>query len=156
MTTTINADDGVISGSAGLKSTPDSSGELALQTNGVTKANITPAGLFQFNSGYGSVATAYGCRAWVSFNAQGTISIRASGNISSISDNGVGNYTFSFITSMPDANYSVPASCSHYSGVSFGGGIAYASIATTGVQILAAYNTGISFDPQIVTAAVFR
>jgi len=40
MTTTINADDGVISGSAGLKSTPDSSGELALQTNGVTALTV--------------------------------------------------------------------------------------------------------------------
>jgi len=156
MTTTINADDGVISGSAGLKSTPDSSGELALQTNGVTKANITPAGLFQFDSGYGSVATAYGCRAWVNFNGQGTISIRASRNISSISDNAVGNYSVFFITNMPDANYSLPAACFHNSGISSGGGVAYANIATNAFQILTAYNTGITFDPQIVTAAVFR
>ena len=40
MTTTINADNGVVSGSAGLKETPDSSGVLALQTNGVTAVTI--------------------------------------------------------------------------------------------------------------------
>ena len=40
MTTTINADNGVVSGSAGLKSTPDSSGILALQTNGVTAVTV--------------------------------------------------------------------------------------------------------------------
>lgn len=60
----------------------------------------------QFNSGFGSVATAYGCRAWVNFNGTGTVSIRESGNVSSITDNGTGDYTINFTTAMPDANYS--------------------------------------------------
>ena len=59
----------------------------------------------QFNSGYGSIATAYGCRAWVNFNGTGTVAIRASGNVSSITDNGTGDYTVNFTTAMPDANY---------------------------------------------------
>ena len=67
----------------------------------------TDAGLFQFNSGYGSVATAYGCRAWVNFNGTGTVAIRASGNVSSITDNNTGDYTVNFTTAMPDANYAV-------------------------------------------------
>jgi hypothetical protein len=67
---------------------------------------ITATGLLQFNSGYGSSAAAYGCRAWVNFNGTGTVAIRASGNVSSISDNGTGNYTVNFSTAMPDANYS--------------------------------------------------
>ena len=61
---------------------------------------------FQFNSGYGSSATAYGCRAWVNFNGTGTVAIRASGNVSSITDNGTGDYTVNFTTAMVDANYS--------------------------------------------------
>jgi hypothetical protein len=68
--------------------------------------NITSDGLFQFNNGYGSVATAYGCRAWVNFNGTGTVAIRASGNVTSITDNGTGDYTVNFTTAMPDANYS--------------------------------------------------
>jgi hypothetical protein len=60
---------------------------------------------FGFNSGYGSVATAYGCRAWVNFNGTGTIAIRASGNVSSITDNGVGDYTVNFTTAMSDTSY---------------------------------------------------
>ena len=60
---------------------------------------------FGFNSGYGSVATAYGSRAWVNFNASGTVAIRASGNVSSITDNGVGDFTVNFTTAMPDASY---------------------------------------------------
>jgi hypothetical protein len=65
---------------------------------------------FKFNSGYGSVATAYGCRAWVNFNGTGTVAIRGSGNVSSITDGGTGNYTVNFTTAMPDTNYSVSAS----------------------------------------------
>jgi hypothetical protein len=61
----------------------------------------------QFNSGYGSTATAYGCRAWVNFNGTGTVAIRASGNVSSITDNNTGHYTINFTTAMPDANYSI-------------------------------------------------
>ena len=57
------------------------------------------------NSGYGSDAVAYGCRAWVNFNGTGTPAIRASGNVSSITDNGVGAYGINFTTSMPDAGY---------------------------------------------------
>jgi hypothetical protein len=60
---------------------------------------------FKFNSGYGSVATAYGCRAWVNFNGTGTVAIRASGNVTSITDNGTGDYTVNFTTAMPDVNY---------------------------------------------------
>jgi len=58
------------------------------------------------NSGYGSDAVAYGCRAWVNFNGTGTVAIRASGNVTSITDNGTGDYTVNFTTAMPDANYS--------------------------------------------------
>jgi hypothetical protein len=61
---------------------------------------------FGFNSGYGSVATAFGCRAWVNFNGTGTVAIRDSGNVSSITDHSAGNYTVNFATAMPDDDYS--------------------------------------------------
>jgi hypothetical protein len=58
------------------------------------------------NSGYGSgSATAYGCRAWVNFNGTGTPAIREDGNVTSITDNGTGDYTVNFTTSISDANY---------------------------------------------------
>lgn len=44
-------------------------------------------------------------RAWVNFNGTGTVAIRADGNVSSITDNGTGNYTTNFSTSFVDANY---------------------------------------------------
>jgi len=55
-------------------------------------------------------APVYACRAWVNFDGTGTVSIRASGNVSSITDNGTGDYTVNFATAMPDANYSVGGS----------------------------------------------
>jgi hypothetical protein len=73
---------------------------------GVACGQFDSSANFKFNSGYGSVATAYGCRAWVNFNGTGTVAIRASGNVTSITDNGTGDYTINFTTAMPDANYS--------------------------------------------------
>jgi hypothetical protein len=51
-------------------------------------------------------APSYSARAWVNFNGTGTVAIRASGNVSSITDNGTGDYTINFTTAMSDANYS--------------------------------------------------
>ena len=48
----------------------------------------------------------YTAKAWVNFNGTGTVAIRAAGNVSSITDNGTGNYTVNFTTAMADANYS--------------------------------------------------
>lgn len=47
----------------------------------------------------------YTAKAWVNFNGTGTVAIRASGNCSSVTDNGVGDYTINFATAMVDANY---------------------------------------------------
>lgn len=51
----------------------------------------------------------YTAKAWVNFNGTGTVAIRASGNVSSITDNGTGDYTVNFTNAMVDANYSVTA-----------------------------------------------
>ena len=55
-------------------------------------------------------APLYMCRAWVNFKGTATVTILASGNVTSITDNGVGDYTVNFTTAMPDANYSMPSS----------------------------------------------
>jgi len=73
--------------------------------------SVGTSGNFKFNSGYGSEAISYGCRAWVNFN--GTTSpgtIRSSGNVTSVSKTGTGDFTVNYTTAMPDVNYSVTAS----------------------------------------------
>ncbi len=80
---------------------------ISFSEGGALVGQFDSSANFQFNSGYGSVATAYGCRAWVNFNGTGTVAIRASGNVTSITDNNVGDYTVNFANAMPDANYAM-------------------------------------------------
>ena len=61
----------------------------------------------QFNSGFGSVATAYGVRAWVKFDGIGTLTINGSANVSSVTDSSTGTYEVNFTNNMPDTNYAV-------------------------------------------------
>ena len=83
---------------------------IGFSEGGVQVGEFDASGNFLMNSGYGSVAIVYGCRAWVNFNGTGTVAIRASGNVTSITDNNVGDYTVNFTTAMPDANYAVAGS----------------------------------------------
>ena len=66
---------------------------------------VTPAALRAGLNASGS-APIFACRAWVNFNGTGTVAIRASGNVSSITDNGLGDYTVNLQTALPDANFS--------------------------------------------------
>lgn len=124
MTVTISGTSG-ISGADGSVGTPAFQGtdtntgvyfpganRLGFATDGTQRGEFDASGNFQFNSGYGSVAIAYGVRAWVNFNGTGTVAIRASANVSSITDNGTGDYTVNITTAMPDANYAVAGCCS--------------------------------------------
>jgi len=52
-------------------------------------------------------APIYACRAWVNFDGTGTVAIRNSGNVSSVTENVTGDYTINFTTAMEDSNYSV-------------------------------------------------
>jgi len=67
---------------------------------------ITPAALRQAFRATGT-APVYACRMWVNANGTGVLNIRASGNVSSIDDNGTGDYIINFATALPDADYCV-------------------------------------------------
>jgi len=128
------------------------------QLGGTEQMRIDTAGLLKFNSGYGSAATAYGCRAWVNFNGTGTVAIRASGNVSSITDNGTGDYTVNFTTAMPDANYATVG----ISAVAANTGkvIIYSSATAPTVSLVRIYNDIASNltgqDSSIMNIAIFR
>ena len=122
------------------------------------RMRIDSSGNLLFNSGYGSVATAYGCRAWVNFNGTGTVAIRGSGNVSSITDNAAGIYTVNFTTAMTDTNYAVtlgarPAS-SGTNGRSLIAGTTYSTSAVQ-IQFINAADTAY-LDPDVYCVAVFR
>ena len=101
----------------------------------------------------------YTAKAWVNFNGTGTVAIRAAGNVSSITDNGTGDYTVNFTTAMVDANYSTVSSCGR-NGTGVGG---YSSIVadrvaqtTSAVQIYTANYAGTTLDSPIVFVVVNR
>ena len=134
--------------------------------NGTEAMRITNAGNLHFNSGYGSAALAFGCRAWVNFNGTGTVAIRASGNVSSITDNGTGDYTVNFTTNMPDANYA-PMVVIEQSGVAGGSATEAASISsqtTSSVRFACKYSYSIfsagatsnRYDPNTVSVTITR
>jgi hypothetical protein len=112
---------------------------------------------FKFNSGYGSVATAYGCRAWVNFNGTGTVAIRASGNVTSITDNGVGNYTVNFTTAMPDVNYAAVGSGFRATFSAAEAAESFTNFLVGSVDALfATGSSGAAFDTNAYSVAIFR
>jgi hypothetical protein len=136
----------------------NNTGSTTIKTNNTNAVTIDSSQNLKFNSGFGSVATAYGCRAWVNFNGTGTPAIRQDGNVSSITDNGAGQYTINFTTSMPDTNYSA---------VSGGGGSGrnntltdvsfpdnLRAVGSIGVDTQYAHTT--PFDAPFVCVAIFR
>jgi hypothetical protein len=98
-------------------------------------------------------------RAWVNFNGTGTVAIRASFNVSSITDNGTGDYTVNFTTAMPDANYATVLGAQAILSTSFGvcPAIGYNTTPTTSaINITTNADNGTKYDLPIVNIAVFR
>ncbi len=134
---------------------------IGFAEGGVQCGEFDASGNFLMNSGYGSVAVAYGCRAWVNFNGTGTVAIRASGNVTSITDNGAGNYTVNFTTSMPDTNYCVSvASQLTLSAANFSDVPQPGSYATSSVTVYSGYylevGTNNFRDHPYYHVAIFR
>jgi hypothetical protein len=127
-------------------------------TAGTTeRMRIDSSGNLLFNSGYGSAATAYGCRAWVNFNGTGTVAIRGSGNVSSITDNGTGNYFINFASALTDANYSVTGIGGHIVGVvTTFSSVREGTRTTSGVQVDYFTVSSTYYDTNDANIAVFR
>ena len=85
--------------------TADTDDQIDFKTGGTDRATIDSSGNVKFNSGFGSVTTVFGCRAWALVNQTGTQAIKGSGGVSSITDTGVGATDVNFSTNMPDGNY---------------------------------------------------
>lgn len=122
-----------------------------LAAGGLPDASITAAELSGAQSGSAPI---YAARAWVNFNGTGTVAIRASGNVSSITDNGTGQYTVNFTNALENANYSVGVN-TDYDGVSFA--VNAKTFATTSFLIQCILTNLSNYaDKSIVNAQVFR
>ena len=109
-------------------------------------------------------APIYACRAWVNFNGTGTVAIRASGNVSSITDNGTGDYTVNFITAIIDAKYGLSLGYMSYSPttipywLALKGDISTGATLKTTIQLRVIYagTGGISADVNEADITIFR
>ena len=151
-------------GSAVQMGTTSSVRPLELAVDFVTRGRFDANNNFQFNSGFGSVATAYGCRAWANWSGTGSV-IRASGNVTSISSAGSGQYTVNFTNPMPDANYAVAgtanstayAATSSYLVVALGVWSGSNFVSTTSCRVISGNNDAESFlNATWITASFFR
>ena len=142
--------------------TTSGTGEFRIQTKDGTgtfnsRLVVSNSGNFYMDSGYGSLAVAYGCRAWVNFNGTGTVAIRASGNVSSITDNGTGDYTINFSTAMPDGDYCVTGSASRADNAQpLDIGISDATPTTSAVRINTLEDNGALNDSLFCCVGIIR
>ena len=180
MAVTLNA-----STTTGLVQSADTSGIIELQNNGTTRLTVNSSGatiptatittgtittgtVTTLNTPTGVLATQNGmtgiAKAWVNFNGTGTVAIRSSFNVSSITDNGTGDYTVNFTTAMPNANYAVTCggkindttTPDNIGGPTNGSTINPNSFTTSSVRMVTIPSyTGSATDFTIVTVAIF-
>ena len=159
---------GTTSGTS-LNLSGDTSGVLELASNGSTTAvtidtsqKATFAGVVQtatLNTPTGVLATQNGmtgiAKAWVNFNGTGTVAIRNSFNVSSITDDGTGLYTINFTTAMPNANYSPTINGGSGTGASAIGLLFTSAPSTTAFSVGMLNAAGSFVDREYVCVAVF-
>ena len=93
-------------------------------------------------------------KAWVNFNGTGTVAIRASYNVTSITDNGTGSYTVNFTTAMPDANYGVAIATG--TNVSNNQGLTVGARNTPSLQVFSYNNSAVLVDSDFCSVSIFR
>ena len=105
-------------------------------------------------------APVYACRAWVNFDGTGTPAIRASGNVSSITDNNTGDYTVNFTTAFADVDYCSLATGTGQVGITIDG---YANIRDPqsekkvgSVRVQQIIGTATAYDTNNMNVAIFR
>jgi hypothetical protein len=97
------------------------------------------------------------CRAWVNFDGTGTPAIRDSFNVSSITDNGTGDYTVNFTTAMVDANYCALTQASEHGGSTLTTPFIPTVFAAGSLQIINRNGTTGGFtDQEFASVAIFR
>jgi hypothetical protein len=95
----------------------------------------------------------YMARAWVNFNGTGTVAIRASGNVTSITDGGTGIYTVNFTTAMPDANYAASGYCDYGSSGTFSTSV---TLSPSSLLLYTVTTAGGGIDNPVVQVLIFR
>jgi len=122
---------------------PDATGTVATAESTLTQFNASGS------------APVYAARAWVNFNGTGSVAIRASGNVSSVTDNGTGSYTVNFTTAISDANYCASVTVLNTVSSDYGC-VAVGGVTAGAVSVNTFQTNGTTVDTSGVFVAVFR
>ena len=107
-------------------------------------------------AGTGQPAMSGAAKAWVNFNGTGTVAIRASFNVTSITDNGTGDYSVNFTTALADANYAA-VTCNTYTDATNTVWSSPLSTSTSaGCRFVVRGTSNNASDPLILNACIFR
>ena len=129
----------------------DTSGNVTTSGTLTSTGTLTASGDLHFNSDFGSSGKVYGVRAWASFNGASTVSIHGSGNVSSITDNGTGDYDCNFANNMPDGDYAVALGDNNWGNIRH-----EETLPTSNARILNANNSFSQADTQTLSMIVVR
>ena len=121
-----------------------------LQTNKIQHLTSGFNNVVQFVDGAGTQNGTL-CRAWVNFNGTSTVAIRGSFNVSSITDNGSGDYTVNFSNALSDGNYAISAQSSDTPTYNYVSNVNNGSLTSSSVQVVS-FRTS---DRSLVDATVF-
>jgi len=139
--------------------------DASIVTADIADANVTAAKLDGAQTG---TAPIYGCRAWVNFDGTrneadtgastngANVKIRASGNVSSVLKNATGDYTVTFTTAMPDANYAAVGIAGSAAGASAQMLVPGGAQTTSACRVVAYVHDASQSDPSYVSVAIFR
>jgi hypothetical protein len=146
----------------------DVSGAAAIDSQAFTGTPSLPTGTTAVTQTAGNNTTAVATtafvrsdnnvKAWVNFNGTGTVAIRASFNVSSITDNGTGSYNVNFTNSIADANYAVIADCSYTANGNRGSVWAesYAVSSSAARVMTTSFSSPFIYDSASVTVSILR
>lgn len=110
------------------------------------------------SGGSSSLSVPGAAKAWVNFNGTGVVAIRAQLNVSSITDNGVGDYTVNFTTAMSDANYAMSSSYqrTYNSSAFFDYFVAPLTFNAGSLRVKVGYASSTAEDQEYVAVSIFR
>lgn len=134
-----------------IENTSTASGGLDVDSSGKVRITTLADSSGNNNSTPAEIASGR-AKAWINFDGTTPVAIRASYNVASLTDNGVGDYTITFTTAMADTNYCVTES----SGTTAGLGIFINTAATGSLRVSSKNYTGGSEDNGKQNVAIFR
>ena len=152
--TTVTGTLPVANGGTGV-TTSTGTGANVLGTSPTLTTPVINSATFATVSG---TAPIYGCRAWVNFDGTTATpcTIRASGNVTSVTRNSTGDYTINFTTAMPDANYAYAATGGFTGGLTLYKQKDATALTTTTFPLVTVDTTGSQMNVAQISVIIFR